>query len=248
MLREIVRRLPHEDFIYFADSAHCPYGPRPAQEIRDLSHRATRFLLERGAKMVVVACNTASAAALHSLRETYPDVPFVGMVPAVKPASLTTRTGVVGVLATPATVAGDLYADVVQRFAGGVEVVQEIGEGLVAAVEAGQLDRPETEALLRRYLDPMLVAGADTIVLGCTHYPFLEPAIRHIVGPAVFILDPSPAIARQVERVLEQRGLRATRERPGRHVFFTSGNPEAFGRSLELLLREHTVVHRIKLL
>lgn len=235
VLREIARRLPHEDFLYFADSANCPYGHRPVEEIRELSRRVAHFLIEQGAKLVVVACNTASATALHLLRETFSTVPVVGMVPAVKPASLTTRTGVVGVLATPATVAGALYADVVQRFAQGVQVVEGTGEGLVPAVEAGQLDGPETEALLRRYLDPMLAAGADTIVLGCTHYPFLEPVIRRIVGPAVNILDPSPAVAKQVERVLEQRGLLATRERPGRHSFFTSGDPEVFSRLLRIV-------------
>ncbi len=236
MLREIVRRLPHEDLLYVADSANCPYGPRPAEEIRRLSHRVASFLIDQGVKTIVVACNTASAAALQSLRQTYPNVPFVGMVPAVKPASLTTRTGVVGVLATPATVAGALYADVVQRFARHVKVIEASGEGLVAAVEAGQLDGPETEALLHRYLDPMMAAGVDTIVLGCTHYPFLEPAIRRIVGPAVSIVDPGPAIARQVERVLDRRGLLATRERAGRPTFFTSGDAEALGRQLEMLL------------
>lgn len=243
VLREIASQLPHEDLIYVADSAYCPYGPRPAAEIRRLSHRVTRFLIDQGAKMVAVACNTASAAALESLRDSF-DVPFVGMVPAVKPASLKTQSGVIGVLATPATVAGNLYIDVVQRFAQDVEVVERVGAGLVAAVEAGQPDSPETRDLLRRYLAPMIRAGADTIVLGCTHYPFLEPTIRHIVGPAVDIIDPSPAIARQVERRLDQCDLLAQRDRPGQHTFFTSGDPRAFGRLLEVLLQRRAPVHQ----
>ena len=237
VLREIVRRLPDEDVLYVADTAHCPYGPRPLVEIRELSHAVVRFLIAQGAKLIVVACNTASAAALRWLRQQC-DVPFVGMVPAVKPASAQTHTGVVGVLATPATVQGDLYTEVVQRFARGVRVIQSTGTGLVEAVEAGRLEDPETEALLRRHLAPLLAAGADTIVLGCTHYPFLIPLMRRVAGPEVRILDPAPAVARQTLRVLQERDLLAQRERPGRRRYFTSGDVAHFAKLVQRLMGE----------
>jgi len=237
VLREIVRLLPYEDVLYVADTANCPYGPRPLQEIRELSYAVARFLVGRGAKLVVVACNTASAAALRWLRRQF-DVPFVGMVPAVKPASMQTHTGVVGVLATPATVQGDLYAEVVQRFARGVRVIQSTGTGLVEAVEAGRWEGPETEALLRYHLEPLMAAGVDAIVLGCTHYPFLTPLIRRLVGPEVAILDPGPAVARQTARVLREGGLLAQRKRPGRRQYFTSGDVARFAELVQRLMDE----------
>lgn len=237
VLREIVRRLPCEDVLYVADTAHCPYGLRPLAEIRELSHAVTRFLVARGAKLIVVACNTASAAALQWLRQQF-DVPFVGMVPAVKPASAQTHTGVVGVLATPATVQGELYAEVVERFARGVRVIQSTGTGLVEAVETGRLEDPKTEALLRHHLEPLLAANVDTIVLGCTHYPFLIPLIRRVAGPRVAILDPAPAVARQTMRVLQERGLLAQRARPGRRRYFTSGAVPRFAELVRRLMGE----------
>ena len=237
VLREIIRRLPHEDVVYVADTIHCPYGPRPLEEIRRLSYAVTRFLLAQEAKLIVVACNTASAAALRWLRQRF-DVPFVGMVPAVKPASTQTHTGVVGVLATPATVQGDLYAEVVRRFASNVRVVQSTGAGLVEAVEAGRLEDAETEALLRRHLAPLTAAHADTIVLGCTHYSFLRPLIRRVVGPEVTILDPAPAVARQTERVLRAQALVAQRECPGQRRYFTSGDVSRFAALVRRFMGE----------
>ena len=180
--REIARQLPHEDTIYFADQIHIPYGPRSLQEIRSFSEAITRFLLKRGSKIIIVACNTASAAALKHLRATFPDVPFVGMEPAVKPAAETTRTGVVGVLATPATFQGELFASVVERFANGVQLVKETCPGLVQQVEAGRLNTPDTRSMLDRFLQPIREANADAIVLGCTHYPFVIGLIRDMQG------------------------------------------------------------------
>jgi glutamate racemase len=234
VLRELTRQLPHEDFLYLADSAHCPYGRRSPEEIRQLSQAIAGYLVDRGAKAIVVACNTASAAALAWLRATF-DVLFVGMVPAVKPAAMLTVSRRIGVLATRATVDGALFNDVVERFATGVELLTQVGDGLVERVEAGDVDGPETEALLRRYLDPLLDAGIDALVLGCTHYPFLVPAIRRIAGPDLVILDPSPAVARQAGRVLAERDLLAERDRPGRVSYFTTGDPAAFALVLERL-------------
>src|SRR5512136_463366 len=204
--REIAAQLSDESSVYLADQGHIPYGPRPMQEIRAFSEAITRFLLGLGCNIVVVACNTASAAALTHLRATFPGVPFVGMEPAVKPAAQSTRTGKVGVMATPATFQGELFASVVERFANGVQLINQVCPGLVEQVEAGRLDTPDTEAMLREYLSPMMRAGVDTIVMGCTHYPFLAPAIQRIVGSDVQVIDPAPAIARQTKRMMEQRG------------------------------------------
>jgi glutamate racemase len=233
--REIARQLPHYDTLYVADQAHVPYGPRPMDEVRGFAEEIARFLLEEGSRVIVVACNTASAAALHHLRAAFPQVPFVGMEPAVKPAALNTRTGTVGVIATPATFQGELFASLLERFAAGVRVLTQVCPGLVEAVEAGALDTPETERLLRACLEPLLTAGIDELVLGCTHYPFLRPAIERVVGPAVEIIDPAPAVARQVERVLAQHSGMERRP-PPRHIFCTSGDPAAFAATAERLL------------
>src|SRR3972149_3795647 len=179
--REIARQLPHEDTIYFADQTHIPYGPRPLAQIRQFSEAITRFLLDRSCKAIVVACNPASAAALKSLRETFPHIPFVGMEPALKPAAQATQTRVVGVLATPATFQGQLFASVVERFANGVQLINQVCPGLVEQIEAGQLDTPGTDSMLRGFLKPVVEANADTIVLACTHYPFVIETIRRIV-------------------------------------------------------------------
>lgn len=235
--REIARQLPHEDTIYFADQIHIPYGPRSLEQIRGFSEAITRFLLDRGCKAIVVACNTASAAALQYLRATFPQVPFVGMEPAVKPAAETTQTGVVGVLATPATFQGALFASVVERFANGVRLINQICPGLVEQVESGKLDTPDTDAMLRGFLGPIVEGNADTIVLACTHYPFVVESIRRIVGPGINVIDPSPAIARQTGRLIDERQASAPKTRVGRHTFYTSGEREAFRAALERLLR-----------
>ena len=236
VLRELHALLPHEDLLFLADQANCPYGPRPTAELRALSAANTRWLLARGAKLIVVACNTASAAALHWLRAAFGDVPFVGMVPAVKPAAEQTRSGVVGVLATTATIQGELLDDVVMRWAGGTTVVRQACPGLVEQIEAGALDAPATTALLERYLRPLLAAGADTIVLGCTHYPFLIPQIERIAGPGVRLIDAAPAVALQAARVLEARGkLHPDRSRAGQISYATTGDREPFAGLLRQL-------------
>jgi glutamate racemase len=233
VLRHLRALLPGEDLLYLADQAHCPYGTRPAAELRALSAACARWLLGHGAAMIVVACNTASAAALHWLRHEFPATPFVGMVPAVKPAAAQTRSGVVGVLATPTTIQGELLDEVVMRWAGATTVVRQACPGLVEQIEAGELDAPETARLLESYLRPLLAAGADTIVLGCTHYPFRAPQIQRIAGPDVALIDAAPAVARQAARVLAERGLGQTGpQRAGATVYATTGDPAAFAELL----------------
>ncbi|MFO1206167.1 MAG: glutamate racemase [Burkholderiales bacterium] len=235
VLREIVRQLPHEDTVYFADQAHVPYGPRPQEQIRHFCDTITRFLIEHGCKAIVVACNTASAAALKHLRETFPTLPSVGMEPAVKPAALTTKSGVVGIMATPATFQGKLFQATAGRYASGIRLVNQVCDGLADRVETGDFDSEETAALLRRYVQPILDAGADTIVLACTHYPFLLEPIRRIAGPEVNVIDPAPAIARYLQRVLEQRGLLGAPGRAARRVFYTTGAAGPYQHALERL-------------
>ncbi|TAK35537.1 MAG: glutamate racemase [Chloroflexota bacterium] len=227
--------LPGEDLVYLADSAHCPYGDKPLEEIRELAFKAAEFLLERGSKLIVVACNTASAAALADLRSRYP-VPFVGMVPAVKPATLSTASRRVGVLATRATIQAELFADLLSQFAEGVEVYPQACPGLVELVEAGRTDLAHSEQLLRRYVEPLLEKGIDRLVLGCTHYPFLRASIESIVGPAVSVIDSGAAIARQVQRVLESRGALSNRGAVGVLRLHTSGDRELFKRTVRALL------------
>ena len=198
VLTEIRRLLPAPDLIYLADRAHAPYGQRSLEEVRGFAEACTRHLLDLGAGLIVVACNTASAAALHHLRAIHPGVPFVGMEPAVKPAAALTRSKVVGVLATAATFQGELFASVVGRFAEGVSVINQACPGWAELVETGVTTGPEAEAAIAQHLDPVLAAGADTLVLGCTHYPFLRPLISARAGAQVAIIDPAGAVARQV--------------------------------------------------
>jgi glutamate racemase len=226
ILREIRRQLPGEHLLYYADTANCPYGAKSKLELQALATRIAGFLVERGAKLVVVACNTASVAALPVLRATFP-VPFVGVVPAVKPAALASRAHRVAVLATPATFQGEMFDDLVRSFASDVQVVRQVCPGLVELVEQGAIDGPEARELLQRYLQPAVEAAVDTVVLGCTHYPFLRPLVEEIVGPGVRVIDSGEAVARQVGRVLDARGLRR-QGGPGQVTFYTSADaPEA---------------------
>ncbi len=229
ILREVRRRLPLENTLYIADQGRLPYGPRPIEEVRQFAEQITRFLLGRDAEVIVVACNTASAAALAHLRQIFPGVPFVGMEPAVKPAAEQTQSRIVGVIATEATCQSEVFASVVERFASGVTVLTRACPGLVAQVEAGDFNTPATRQLLHEYLDPMLAAGIDSLVLGCTHFPFLTPAITEIVGPNVRVVDPAPAVARQVGRLINQRRPMASASTtgPGSLAAFTTGNPPA---------------------
>lgn len=246
VLRAIREQMPEESVVYFGDQGHIPYGPRPMAQIRSFSEAITRFLLEQNSKVIVVACNTASAAALKYLREKFPDVSFVGMEPAVKPAAENTQTGKVGVLATPATFEGALYASVVERFANGVELFQNTCSGLVQQIEQGNLDGPETRAILEDALLPMLEKNIDTVVLGCTHYPFVIPLIQQIVGENVRVIDPAPSVAKQVRRVLEAKGTKRESSAQAGARFYTSGDPDQLRSVLPGLLGESGEVEKVK--
>jgi glutamate racemase len=249
VLKALRRQLPAEPLLFFADQAHVPYGPRPLEQVRAFAFGITQFLIERGAKLIVLACNAASAAALHDLRQAFPTVPFVGMEPAVKPAAELTTSGVVGVLATPATFQGALYASVIERFAQGVTVLQDTCPGLVAQIEAGDCSGPVTRHILEQALKPMLAQGIDTVVLGCTHYPFVIPLIELIVGPGVRVIDPAPAVARQAGRLLAAYSL-GVPAAPSSAGFtaslrvFTSGDPQRLAALLPRLLGESVPVEQ----
>jgi len=238
--REIVRQLPAESTIYVADRAHVPYGDRQPQQIRRFCEAIAASLVQAGCKAVVVACNTASAVALHHLRDCFPGTLMLGLEPAVKPAVARTRSGVVGVMATPATFQGRLYRATVGRHAAAVRVVEQVCLGLADRVEAGALEGPETEALLRHFLAPMLAAGADTIVLGCTHYPFVIETIRRLVGHEVAVIDPAPAVARHLASLLHHYRLEAPPSAIASHRFFTTGEALAFDRDAARLIARST--------
>ena len=246
VLRAIREQMPEENVIYVGDQGHIPYGPRPMEQIRAFSEAITNFLLAHQARIVVVACNTASAAALTYLREKFPQVPFVGMEPAVKPAAEQTLTGKVGVLATPATFQGALYASVVERFANGVELFQNTCNGLVQEIEHGNLAGDETRRILEDALLPMLDNKIDTVVLGCTHYPFVIPLIQQIVGENVRVIDPAPSVARQVRRLLEAGGMKNPAVGRGEVRSYTSGDQAGLKSLLPVLLREEGQIEKVE--
>lgn len=247
VLREMRQLLPHQPVIYIADQAHVPYGPRTLAQVRSFSMAITRYLLSQGARIIVVACNTASAAALHPLRQTFSSIPFVGMEPAVKPAAENSQSRMVGVLATPATFQGALYASVVERFAQDVTLLQHTCPGLVDQIEAGELNTSKTRLILEDALLPMLNKGIDTIVLGCTHYPFVIPLIEQIAGPGVRVIDPAPAVARQVARQMDSYGLDIPQLDPSSQPpaplrILTTGDPVQLESMLPQLLGEKYLV------
>ncbi len=226
VLRELVTALPSGQFIYVSDAGHCPYGGKRASEITDRAEAITDFLLGRGARLIVVACNTATIAAIESLRAGYA-VSFVGMEPAVKPAAALTKTGVVGVLATGAALAGEKLHRLIERHAAGVRVLTQPCPGLVERVEAGLVDTPETRLLVRRYTEPLLAEGADVLVLGCTHYPFLRAVIQQEVCPGIALLDTGAAVARRTAAVWAAEQPSAALPGVGSLQLFTSGDPVA---------------------
>ena len=232
--RELVKVLPQEHYLYFSDNAHCPYGEKTPEYIQDRGRAITDILLGMGADIIVVACNTATAAAIATLRAEYPHVPFVGMEPAVKPAALGTQTGVIGVLATAGTLKGSKYLNTRGQYEDNVTIVEHVGVGFVELVENGILDGPEAESTVRTSLQPLLDAGADRIVLGCTHYPFLRPVIERLAGPGVQVIDPAPAVARQTVRVLQEHGI-PYGEGPFSVDLYASGDLSALGRIYALV-------------
>jgi len=246
--REIVRQLPRQDTLYVADQTHVPYGNRPLAEVRHFSEQITRFLINRGAVVIVIACNTASAAALYELRDALPEIPFIGMEPAIKPAVKQTQTGVVGVLATPDTFQGKPYHKLMTRFAPQAHILTQVCPSLVDIVENGALDTSQTEDQIRECLSPLLDAGIDQLVLACTHYPFLRPLIERITGPQVQVIDPAAAIARQTARMLKRLKRTSSNDQIGHHTFYTSGDPARFAQTINHLLPSLTQIpHQIRL-
>ena len=212
--REIVKALPGQHYVYFSDNAHCPYGNKSQEFIIERCREITELFLSKGAEAVVIACNTATAAAIATLRSEY-DIPFVGMEPAVKPAALGTKSGVIGVLATAGTLKASKYLQTRGRFEDEVIIAEHVGAGFVELVESGELDGPKAESTVSESLTPLLEKGADTIVLGCTHYPFLLPVLQKVAGSQIHFIDPAPAVARRLVSVLEEKGISMIDPTPG---------------------------------
>ena len=237
VLRAIHRSLPKLEILYFADQAHVPYGRRQMDEIRSFSQQITSFLLSRSIDLLVVACNTASAAALIFLRQQFPDLPIVGMEPAVKPASKSSQTRAVGVLATPATFQGELYQSLVHKYGEDLEIYQDTCSGLVEQIEAGNLNGKKTHDILEHALHPMIEKDVDTVVLGCTHYPFVIDEIKGIAGKKIEVIDPAPAIARRVKSLLDQQiGKQGIESSHNSLSFITSSDPTVFKQQIKALL------------
>jgi glutamate racemase len=222
--------LPFESLIYLGDGLRCPYGSRSEAEVKAFTEEAVERLLAEGCKMIVIACNTATAVAIKYLREKYPNVPFVGLEPAVKPAALTTKTGIIGVLATERSLQGDHFRRAEAKYGEEVRILKAVGEGFVEAVEANEEQSPETADLVRKAVAPLVEAGADKIVLGCTHYPFLRDVIASVAGDGVEIIDSSEAVARRVANLLDENGIRAEQSK-AEYKFLTFAD-EAYAAKL----------------
>lgn len=221
--REIHALMPLESTIYLADSANAPYGEKSREEIIALSKKNAEFLIREGCKIIVVACNTATTNAISELRQTY-DIPFIGIEPAIKPAALQSRTNTIGVLATKGTLSSELFNKAVETFHD-VTIVEQVGYGLVQLIEDGKADTEETAKLLREYLQPMITANIDYLVLGCSHYPYLIPQIKKILPPHIKIIDSGEAVARQTKAVLQEKAGLADRQMAA-PIFYTNANPE----------------------
>lgn len=241
VFREIHKVLPEQSYIYYSDNAHCPYGEKSREYIIDRAREITRFMLEKGCEIIVVACNTATAAAISTLREEFP-IKFIGMEPAIKPAAHATRSGVVGVLATAGTLKASKYLDTREKWAQNVQIVEHIGQGFVELVESGNTDGQSAESTVRESLMPLLEAGADTIVLGCTHYPFLidtisKVAISEFPERSVTIIDPAPAVARHLLEVMKEDGIAEKSDSGYSIELHSSGDPAGLQRTFSTLLK-----------
>jgi glutamate racemase len=235
VLREIHRQHPHLTTLYYGDQAHLPYGERSHAEIQQYVEAISAFLIGQGAAAIVIACHAASAGGLYAVRARFPDVPFVGIEPAVKPAAAATQTGVIGVLTTQATADGALYRSVVQRHASGVRVLTQVAPELVLLAEAGAPDTADSRAVVAAAVAPLLAANADQIVLACTHFPFLALLLYAVMGERAALVDPGAAVARQVGRVLGAAALATNGSRP-LHRYYTSGDAGAFAVVAQRLL------------
>lgn len=246
VLAEIHRLLPNESLLYVADCGHIPYGEKTPGFIAQRCAIIADFLKRQGAKALVVACNTATVAGVADLRRDYPNWPIVGMEPAVKPAAAATRSGIVGVLATTGTLQSAKFAALLDRFATDVRVITQPCPGLVELIEAGDLHSPALRQLLQHYVEPLLAAGCDTLILGCTHYPFLKPLLEQMIPEHISLIDTGAAVARQLQRLLADRALLA--EGPARETrFWTSADPIHLGKILPVLWKSSGIVRSFDL-
>lgn len=246
VLAEIERLLPAESLLYVADAGHIPYGEKSPEFIRERCILVAEFFRAQGAKALVVACNTATVAAVADLRQRYPAWPIVGMEPAVKPAAAATRSGVVGVLATTGTLQSAKFAALLDRFASDVRVVTQPCPGLVELIETGDLHSDTLRELLSGYVAPLLAAGCDTIILGCTHYPFLKPMLATLLPPEVVLIDTGAAVARQLQRLLTQNELLASGP-AGQVQFWTSACPKSLRNILPKLWKNSESVRSFEM-
>ena len=243
VLKHIHALMPHEDLIYLADSKYAPYGSKTAQEITQRCLILCDDLLQKNVKAIVVACNTATAAAIDTLRDTF-DIPIIGMEPAVKPAAEASKNGVIGVLATVGTLKSAQFAALLEAYGRDVKVVTQACVGLVECIERGELDTPETKALIRQYTAPLLAEGADTIVLGCTHYPFVKQVIQEIVGQEITLIDTGAAVAKQLKRQLEEKGLLSISKEKAEVTFWTNSEAENAEKVTEKLWGEQVKAYK----
>ena len=229
--KETIKLLPYENTIYLADSLNAPYGQKSKEEIIKLSEKNTKILIEKGAKLIVVACNTATTNAIDYLRNKY-KIPFIGIEPAIKPAALQTQTNTIGILATKGTLSSALFAKTAAKFTTNVKVIEQVGEGLVPLIENNQLKSKDTTALLQKYLTPMIREGIDYLILGCTHYPYLTPQIKEILGDKVSIIDSGFAVSKQVENILGQKNLLNTKQKQAIHTLYINTETTALNSLL----------------
>ncbi|MBI9054329.1 MAG: glutamate racemase [Bacteroidales bacterium] len=241
IFKELIKRLPYESVVYFADSANCPYGPKQKDEIINLSVKAVDFLLSKKCKIVIVACNTATAAAISFLRNNY-KISFIGMEPAVKPASIYSKTQSIAVLATEGTFNGDLYKETSEKYAKGIDLNIKVGDKLVGIVENGLIEEPESLEYITDLIKPLLKKKIDKLVLGCTHYPFLIPALRQILPSYIEIIDPSPAVIRQLERVLLENNILNNKNENAKYDFFSSGDTHIMEKVLSSIIQQQEVI------
>ncbi len=244
VLKHIHALLPHENLMYVADSKYAPYGNKTAEEITSRCMILADFLIAQNVKALVVACNTATAAAIDELREAF-DIPIIGMEPAVKPAAEASKNGIIGVLATVGTLKSAQFAALLESYGRNVKVVTQACVGLVECIERGELDTSETKALIRLYATPLLAEGADTIVLGCTHYPFVKHVIQEIVGDKITLIDTGAAVGKQLKRQLEEKDLLSTSKQKAEVNFWTNSEAENAHKVTEKLWGNHVEVHRL---
>lgn len=238
--KEVVKLLPTENTIYLADSKNAPYGEKSSEEIIALSVKNTDYLISKGCKLIVVACNTATTNAIDYLRKNY-SIPFIGIEPAIKPAALLSKTGAIGILATKGTLSSKLFEKTTKEYTKNITTIEQDGEGLVPLIEEGKLNSPELNELLTAYLKPMLNFNIDHLVLGCTHYPYLIPQIKKIIGENITIIDSGEAVAKQTKAILEKHNLLSASRTNIHHQFYTNAETKVLKEILNDVTVEFTV-------